>query len=382
MSTNEFDTRFFKKRLIRPQSPYIHSSALDQSDNQDNQDESDSQIENPIASKINSILDPHIESAVSSRLKDLLSQYPTPEQHAPSKKRRALGAIAGGLVGATNPEQGYKLSSEIVENPYKNAMQNWETKYKPAEAAYNLETSANKNNISGLSDIASYMRAMNESNPDLQGQIERAKIGAREGVEQPNRIQLRNLEGQQASSLEDKRLGGQIQVHNITQENENLRTAAGIKGRASEGNLDRQGRLDIAKMDDATRRYIADKERELRREIAKDKTGSNLSVDQQVKARMDAEDQILGSTMPDLQKGLPGITPEEFDALVNDIKDSNGKHVAWALKSEKDVPSEWKGAYLTRKAQIQRKANKMLSTTISDVSGEDEWEGGLLTVKP
>lgn len=69
-----------------------------------------------------------------------MADAPDPSQYQPSKWRRLAAAVAGGAMGATGQAgQGIEAAETINRAPYAGAMEQWQSRLKPAQAAAQVE---------------------------------------------------------------------------------------------------------------------------------------------------------------------------------------------------------------------------------------------------
>lgn len=116
-------------------------------------------------------------SAASSKLMDLynedspavtrynkyLEDQPTEEKYKPSGKRRLGAALAGFAVGLSDPEAGGKLATNIIEDPFKSAIKNWERKRLPLE---NAATAENRERVTKISSLKDYIQSEHQAGMD------------------------------------------------------------------------------------------------------------------------------------------------------------------------------------------------------------------------
>jgi hypothetical protein len=356
---------------------------------QSQQQQPNPNIDHDTHDEINSIIDNPLKTAVAMRLQNLLSNYPTPDQYQPSNKRRVLGSIAGGLVGATQgAEAGGKIAKETLDAPYKRALDQWNAQEKPTEAAYKMNVEATKAGFSNLKDYQDYLHSRGLDDPSLQGRLESAKSTADVAARLPGQIKLedmrqtgdneRNILTNSTSSSNNKR----------TVASANARTAADIEGRSDVAKMDIVARASEGKLNRDSREGIARRELEMRKELDKGNKLQRVPIDQQVKARFEAEDSILGSKSGDPK--LPAVTADELRGIGQPILDSKGSPTGvYMLKPKANVDPKYIRAWEIRKEQAEARASELLSTNFSGKTGgigtadnenapavDDEWTGG------
>lgn len=105
-------------------------------------------------------------SPATEQYNKYLNEQPDEEKYKPSKKRR-LGAILAGFgVGLANPQTGYDVASNIVNDPFDTAIAGWERKRKPLENAAGSEMATRTAKINMLKDYiqAEHTNTMDEAN--------------------------------------------------------------------------------------------------------------------------------------------------------------------------------------------------------------------------
>lgn len=293
---------------------------------------------------------------VFSRLSKLYSAPPLRENIKPSKLRRAGGMIVGGLVGASQgAEAGSKAAMDIVDRPYREAYQDWsirtgalgeEAKLGIEREKLNLEGQRIDN--SGLSGYASYRRAIDAGDPDLQGDIERSRVSAREEALEPGREKDDERTRERNESLENTRQTNRMAVEAFRQTGRNALTDKEIKAR--DANTEKTIR---------SREYIAGKNRELREQMGL-KRDQRIPPNQQYLAKIMAEKEVA-ELMSD---------SAEFNAIFTESKDSQNRPII-TLKPDKEIKSNWTEQYRKRKKQIDDLAKGILAQSYSGY-GQDE----------
>lgn len=374
------NTDFFKRKQSktppdgRIMMPDLNDSSLDQPDQNQptlNQDALGTAIPDDHSSHhINDLIDGPLKSAVAMRLQNLLAEYPQPDQYKPSTTRKVVGGIAGAMTGLTQgAEAGGKLNREILDNPYQKALGDWNAKYKPLEQSYGLESTANKNMFSNLKDYADFMHSQNQDDPTLQRRLASAKTGGEEAAKEDFRVKG-----------DERKVAGELKVEGVRQTGENSRNANTVYGsRANNQDSIRSSnsqntenilsRERIAEADRLSREGIARRRGEIQKELQKAQFHeTRVPVDQQVKARMDAESEVLAGNLP---IGVNPINKDELDAISDLVtpRNSNGQVTGPAyrvFKSESEVPPNYKGNLKILKAHAAKKANDMLNEGFSN----------------
>lgn len=73
-----------------------------------------------------------------------MGQMPNPQDYKPSRGRRVMAAIAGGLAGMRDPTMGYNIGHAIASSPYQAAQTQWQQSLAPLEANMKLENESEK----------------------------------------------------------------------------------------------------------------------------------------------------------------------------------------------------------------------------------------------
>jgi len=64
----------------------------------------------------------------SNAYREHITKLPTREEYAPSQTRRIGGALAAAAAGFNDPKMGAYVGEQIINAPYRNAMESWQTK--------------------------------------------------------------------------------------------------------------------------------------------------------------------------------------------------------------------------------------------------------------
>lgn len=284
------------------------------------------------------------QETTSSRLSRLLSSPPTQEDYSPSKLRRFGGALVGGLTGAAfGPQIGVEQARNIVEQPYREAYQDWATRTGALEKQHNLELSEQKSRYDALSDIASYMRAQTAQaaiNPEIQSDIARGRESAIQNVRLPYEI-AKNLREQ-----EDK-----LELEDIRSKRERL-LETGRQTRATQNIAMRER---IAK----AQRVLQER---LQQEALKNKN-QRISPTQQHLASQMAMNEVANSISDS----------KELNALFTPIKDNTGNIIGYSLKPRSsNIPSNFISAYNKKTKEIEDRIKSILSQSYSSGSNLNE----------
>ena len=324
---------------------------------------------------------------MNERLRTLLESPPTPEQYKPSLGRRIAGAVAGGLTGAARGgEVGSKIASSIVNSPYERAAEGYQAEVNPLLKLDEIERTRSKDAMSGLSEIASYMRARTgelESDPDYQANVAGKVTTAQENARLPGR-----REGYAHDEyLTNLRETGQDRRNVMNQAGANARNAANIEGQNVRNTADNEaanrralladarareaeeGRNARAGADRASREKMNARTLAMRKEISDanraSKKPQRLSVDQQVKAREDAEFRILREASND-----------ELTAIADPIRDTKGNIIGYALKPKANVKDPgWLRTWEIRRDDAAKEADRMLGEAFDPNQDEEEDDG-------
>jgi hypothetical protein len=93
------------------------------------------------------------DSPAESRYEKFLASQPKESDYSPSKKRRFGAALAGGLAGLSGDARtAMKVSSDIVDRPYRDALNDWTRQEVPLKAAAETESRTRNSKINALKD--------------------------------------------------------------------------------------------------------------------------------------------------------------------------------------------------------------------------------------
>src|SRR6266576_811941 len=135
-------------------------------------------------------------SQAEGRYNTFIANQPSEVNYQPSKKRRLGAALAGFGIGLTNPEQGSRVASDIVEEPFRSALSDWTRQEGPLRAAALTESSGRTAKINALKDYIS---------AEHQSAMDRDLIGHRKAQEIQAQSTLSNtIADQQAREAETK----------------------------------------------------------------------------------------------------------------------------------------------------------------------------------
>lgn len=270
------------------------------------------------------------------KLKTLLSNAPTRDQYEPSKTRKFAGALVGGLTGAAyGPERGSKVAGDIVDQPYKEAYGDWQTRTgalgKEAEFD-NLKSTLDINRKKAESDQSNmeFDNLLNlqdfyaKNDPDLAAAMASGKTRGEEAAKEPNRVKA-DLRKQDADkAIEDLRFNRETSLEELRQKGREKLSTSEIKSRESIANKHINSAENIARLN-----------RELRAKMAKDnRKGQRVSPNQQGQARLMAENEVSQLVS----------SADELTALFNEMFDNNGNVIGYKLKPKSEITdSFWLG---------------------------------------
>lgn len=329
-----------------------------------------------------------IESSARARLRSALENIP--ERESVSGKRKLFAAITGGLTGATQGgEAGAKAATDIIEAPYRRKSEDWRSKIGPLQAEVELE----RGDLESENLRSQIQERQTQMDPNyrarLQGAITGAELEAKEPYEEKSFG--RNVQGMNLQFGHDRDMEG-LRNRNITGREEadrGFRTrerlgsqefqtserigeqgfrrderVEGQKFTGSQNEADRQLRKYEGAADRANRLAITDKDNRTREELARveatKKTG--VSVDQQLKAIREAEDQVLRQ-LPEAARKSLGIS----------LPVSQGSaETTWRFKPVGDIiDPRLKEIYDTNMREVMRRAK---IAAYGDISGFDDTE--------
>lgn len=307
------------------------------------------------------------EESIYDRLSTLFSNPPTREENQPSKLRRIGGAIFGGMTGAAfGPEKGVETATGIVDKPYREAYEDWAVRTGALQKQAEIELARSKAETGGLSDIASYIRAVSASDPDLQGEIEGRKTAAREDVLEPGRIARSEREQEGRETIEEKRQRGREALEILRQNRELTLEQRRQEGRKAITQDQINAAEKRAKALIESRENIARLNRELRRDLDKSRN-----------QRVPPSQQYLGRLMAENEVAKTISNKDEFEALFNQTEDSQGRPII-TLKADTEVMAKWKTKYDERKKEIQALLKQIIGTSFNpnekefDIDDENE----------
>ena len=111
-----------------------------------------------------------------------IGNMPTPEAYAPSKMRRLGGALVAGAASFNDPKRGAELGRDIIDAPYKNALDSWSMK------GAGLKEQANIEQDDATSQL-NYMKAVRQAQVDKETQeLNRRKVDIDQEQANTNRI--------------------------------------------------------------------------------------------------------------------------------------------------------------------------------------------------
>ena len=299
------------------------------------------------------------------RLSTALGQAPQMGDYQPSKFRRIAGAITGGAIGATQgAEAGFKTSSNIVQAPYREAYQDWVTRTGALEKEAELELKQQQLQTSGLSGMASLLRAQQAGDPELQANIAGAKAGAIAKEQEPYKIASFTREDDARKALESIKSDLRMSEEKLKQGNRIDITNKNIGARSAEAQKERDLREKLAMKAIASRENIAKLARELKQKMQPTRN-QRLPPNQQFLAKIMAENEIATNLISDVSelKGLFRAMPTKEGGVV------------YQLKPESETEAKWKNLRLKKVEQVNTILKRILGGSFNPSAGvdEDDW---------
>lgn len=163
---------------------------------------------NPVRAASQKLMDLMSEpDEAQNKYDEYLAAQPTEDQYKPSKKRRLGAVLAGFGVGLANPQAGYNISQDIVNDPYDTAVSNWTRRGRPLALAAGQEQKNKTNRTNLLQHYISNERqfSIDEINAhNIAADNLRAELAAAKTEEERQRVQAR-FDTEQAQKVADNK---------------------------------------------------------------------------------------------------------------------------------------------------------------------------------
>jgi hypothetical protein len=118
----------------------------------------------------------------SNAYREHITKLPTREEYAPSQTRRIGGALAAAAAGFNDPKMGAYVGEQIINAPYRNAMESWQTK------GAGLKEQADIEKDDATSQL-NYVKAVRQQQVDAETQaLARRKVDIDEEQAATNRM--------------------------------------------------------------------------------------------------------------------------------------------------------------------------------------------------
>ena len=291
------------------------------------------------------------ESSIWEQLRDAFSSVPQRGDYEPSRFRKIAAGIAGGASGfAHGPEVGFQTSQNIINRPYEEAYQDWQTRTGALTSQANIDLARQKAETGGLSDIASLLRAqgyLQSLDPDYKANVKQKELE----VTAP--FKEEEFEREQ---------GGRREIQNMITERQKLIAELQTKGRSAD--LDKRLTADWNRMKAtlSSRENIARLNREAKTKSDQAKL-QRIPVNQQYLAQQIANNDIAKMS-----------TAIELENIFRPVKDNNGNTIGYEFKPINEVPDSFKEIYNQRLAVRDTVASRMSRSGFSPTAGEQEEE--------
>jgi len=233
---------------------------------------------------------PTLDRKARDILAETLMNAPRREDYAPSKTRRIISGIAGGMQGAAyGAEKGAKLSTDIMESPYRRAAQDFESNVSPLMKLEELERAGAKVDLDQFKSYLDWLDTLTktqQASPHYKANVAGMEAGARLRVEEPFKIDA------------DTRRSAEAKLSDLRKaEADRENDARVLSGQKEIKKMEQAFEDSYRKADRALKKSMQERDREIRLELEKEKAGrtkySRISANQQVTARQEAENRVL-----------------------------------------------------------------------------------------
>ena len=277
-----------------------------------------------------------------SRLRELLANTPSREDHSPSTKRRILAAAVGGLEGySKGAGAGVEAAGRITDAPYNRAMKDYQGQLQNAGTLAQID----RENFNLGSEN---YRAQLQHDPRFTAAREQASLE----VQEPFKIDedQRNVAGR----IEVQDAGHDNTIDQLEQKQVDALALQNAQNEFVEGETTRkiQSTEDIAEASNQTRVGLA--------KIAQEK---NIPIEEQELAAFAAEDEILSSLE------FSDITENQLKRIAEKTQDGR-----WILKDGALVDPEFRETWKYYKKLSEEKALERLNLQYGEEENEEEIE--------
>jgi hypothetical protein len=291
-----------------------------------------------------------------SAIEQLRSAYegtPLRSDYQPSKKRTAGAAIAGGIAGlAQGGAAGAKVARGIRDAPFTDDYQDWLQRTGALERQAGLELTEAQINQPDLSGMASYYRAMSDTDPEAQRLIAQSTAMGKGEGEAPF---VRRAADRATQNLREDYRSAEVIAAENSQAAWN-RSEAAI-----------QGRYDVAMERIKSMEGIAEMRNILTEKLGL--RGRQIPPSQQYQARLIAENRVSRILEDDI----------EFKAFFGDPQTADDGSILFQLKSMSEILKKYSDdpEMLERYDQLKSEIENITNLIMSGRGYEqDQYSGG------